>query len=162
MKFIKRLLFIVLLLLLAFFIYRLINPSAAKTLVQDVKTFSNDRFWTHFVVSTEIEKIIVETWTILEETGIILQETGAFLEDIVLLQEFDDEDALLLVNDFIEEDVSNDLVVVEYISWSSSVSTPPEVPTSPSKPSSPKKTTSSSSAQEERDLQDLLNNFSIY
>lgn len=162
MKFVKRIIFIVILLLLSFFVYRLINPSAAKTLVQDVKTFSNDTLGTHFVVTTELEEIVVETWTILQESWIVLQETDLILEDTSILQEFDDEDALLLVNDFIEEDVSNDLVVVEYISWSSSVSTPPEVPTSPSKPSSPKKTTSSSSAQEERDLQDLLNNFSIY
>lgn len=157
MKFIKRLLFIVLLLLLAFFIYRLINPSAAKTLVQDVKTFSNDRFWTHFVVSTEIEKIIVETWTILEETGIILQETGAFLEDIVLLQEFDDEDALLLVDDSIEKDaVWNDLSVPESKNLSIPVTSV----------SSVKKTSTSSSVnsldtQEEYDLQNLLDNFSI-
>ena len=143
--------------MLAFFIYRLINPSAAKTLVQDVKTFSNDRFWTHFVVSTEIEKIIVETWTILEETGIILQETGAFLEDIVLLQEFDDEDALLLVDDSIEKDaVWNDLSVPESKNLSIPVTSV----------SSVKKTSTSSSVnsldtQEEYDLQNLLDNFSI-
>jgi hypothetical protein len=44
MKFIKRLIFVFILLLLAFFVYRLVNPSAAKDLLQDMKSFSNDKF----------------------------------------------------------------------------------------------------------------------
>jgi hypothetical protein len=60
MKFIKRLIFVIILLLLAFLVYRLINPSAAKELVQDMKTFSDDRFGTEFFV-VEVEEILVET-----------------------------------------------------------------------------------------------------
>jgi hypothetical protein len=51
MRFIKRLIFIFILLLIAFFIYRLINPTAAKDLLYDLKSFSNTTIGTHFSLS---------------------------------------------------------------------------------------------------------------
>gem|GEM_PF-1736506 len=53
MKFIKRFIFVILLLLIAFFIYRLISPTAAKELLHDLKSFSNDKMGTHFTLSGE-------------------------------------------------------------------------------------------------------------
>jgi hypothetical protein len=54
MRFIKRLIFVVLLLVIAFFIYRLISPTAAKELLYDIKSFSNDKIGTHFSLSGEV------------------------------------------------------------------------------------------------------------
>ncbi len=51
MKFIKRLIFVIILLLIAFFIYRLISPKAANELLRDLKSFSNTTIGTHFVLS---------------------------------------------------------------------------------------------------------------
>jgi len=51
MRFIKRLIFIIVLLLVAFFVYRLINPTAAKALLYDLATFSNTRLHTHFTLN---------------------------------------------------------------------------------------------------------------
>ena len=58
MRFIKRLIFVILLLLIAFFVYRLINPTAAKELLYDIKSFSNTTIGTHFSLSGEV---LVET-----------------------------------------------------------------------------------------------------
>jgi hypothetical protein len=54
MRFVKRFIFVLILLLIAFFIYRLVNPTAAKELLFDLKTFSNDKIGTHFSLSGEI------------------------------------------------------------------------------------------------------------
>ncbi|MEI6672975.1 MAG: hypothetical protein WCL02_06720 [bacterium] len=54
MRFIKRFFFIIFLLLIAFFVYRLISPKAANALLFDLKTFSNDKIGTHFILSGEI------------------------------------------------------------------------------------------------------------
>lgn len=70
MKFIKRLLFILFLLIVAFFVYRLINPTAAKELLYDLKSFSNDTIGTHFSLSGEV----------LETTGVVLDLTGTIVE----------------------------------------------------------------------------------
>ena len=76
MKFIKRLIFICILLLIAFFIYRLINPTAAQELLYDIKTFSNTNLHTHFSLNTG--EILVETWIIfeIEETWGLQELTG--------------------------------------------------------------------------------------
>lgn len=122
MKFIKRLLFILLLLLAAFGVYRVVSPTAAKALLQDMKTFSDDRFGTDFVVTTESEEILIETWTILEETGTLIEDTDD-------LQELSDEDELLLGDDLVEESFWEDTTtpVVEETS-EPSTPTPPSVP----------------------------------
>jgi len=54
MRFIKRLIFVIILLVIAFFIYRLINPKAANALLHDMKSFSNQRIGTHFSLSGTI------------------------------------------------------------------------------------------------------------
>jgi hypothetical protein len=54
MRFLKRFIFVVILLVLAFFIYRLISPKAANQLLLDIKTFSNDTVGTHFSLSGEV------------------------------------------------------------------------------------------------------------
>jgi len=48
MRFIKRLIFVVFLLVAAFFVYRVISPTAAKELLYDLKSFANDTIGTHF------------------------------------------------------------------------------------------------------------------
>ena len=58
MRFIKRLIFVVLLLVIAFFVYRLVNPTAAKELLYDIKSLSNNTIGTHFALSGEV---LVET-----------------------------------------------------------------------------------------------------
>ena len=129
MKFIKRLLFILILLLAAFGVYRVVSPTAAKALLQDMKTFSNDKLGTDFVITTETEEILVETWTILEETGTLIEETDD-------LQELSDEDELLLGDDLVEEKFWDDTTtpVVE--------ETPePSTPTTPSVPATTTTTT---------------------
>lgn len=133
MKFIKRLLFILILLLAAFGVYRLVSPTAAKALLQDMKTFSNDKFGTNFGVTTESEEVLVETWTILEETGAIVEDTGA-------LQELSDEDELLLGDDLVEEsfwDTTTPPVVEE--------APEPSTPTTPSVPATTTPTTTTTS-----------------
>jgi hypothetical protein len=54
MRFVKRFIFVVILLVLAFFIYRLISPKAANQLLLDIKTFSNDTIGTRFSLSGEV------------------------------------------------------------------------------------------------------------
>ncbi len=61
MRFIKRLLFVILLLVIAFFVYRLINPTAANSLLHDIKSFSNDKIGTHFSLDT---KTIAASWAV--------------------------------------------------------------------------------------------------
>jgi hypothetical protein len=79
MRFLKRLLFILLLLLLSFFLYRLINPTWAKALLFDLKSFSNTRLGTHFVLTDEplttSWSSLTITWNALSNTW-ILQETS--------------------------------------------------------------------------------------
>lgn len=48
MRFIKRLFFVTILLVIAFFFYRLINPAGAKALLYDIKSFFNTTIGTHF------------------------------------------------------------------------------------------------------------------
>jgi hypothetical protein len=54
MRFIKRFIFVIVLLLIAFFLYRLISPKAANQLLFDLKNFSNTSIGTHFSLSGEI------------------------------------------------------------------------------------------------------------
>ncbi|MFA7298084.1 MAG: hypothetical protein WC010_00335 [Candidatus Absconditabacterales bacterium] len=93
MRFIKRFIFVVLLLVIVFFIYRLINPTAAKALLFDLKTFSNDKIGTHFSLSGEV---ITSTGVELDLTGTVLDITGG-------LQELTGDEELLL-NDMVLSD----------------------------------------------------------
>ena len=86
MRFIKKLIFIIILLLLAFFVYRLINPLAANALLHDLKSFSNTNIGTHFSLTGEV---IENTWINLDVTGTILESTWA-------LQELTGDEELLL------------------------------------------------------------------
>jgi len=86
MKFIKRLVFVLILLLVAFFIYRMISPAAAKNLLYDLKSFSNNTIGTHFSLSGTT---LLVTWTVIDITGTILQDTWG-------LQEITGDDELLL------------------------------------------------------------------
>jgi hypothetical protein len=106
---------------LAFFVYRLVNPSAAKDLLQDMKSFSNDKFWTDFVITTQLEELTIETWTVLEETGVLVTNDSE-------LQELNDEDELLLSDELIEENFwANETTPIEE-------EVPQTPPTTPSVP----------------------------
>ncbi len=77
MRFVKRFIFVVILLVLAFFIYRLISPKAANQLLLDIKTFSNDTIGTRFSLSGEV---IVATWQVLDASGTLPELTWSLVE----------------------------------------------------------------------------------
>lgn len=109
MKFIKRIVFVLILLVIAFFIYRLISPKSAQWLLFDLKHFSNTTIGTHFSLSGES---LVVTWTVLNLTGIVIENTW-------VLQEITGNDELL-VSDilFSEEDMFAETTVTWTIdSW---------------------------------------------
>lgn len=54
MRFIKRFIFVIILLLIAFFIYRLISPQGAKQLLYDLKLSSNSTIGTEFPLSGDV------------------------------------------------------------------------------------------------------------
>jgi hypothetical protein len=60
------------LLLIAFFIYRVINPAGAKSLLYDLKSFSNDKIGTNFSLTSDVVEL---TGTVIEMTGDILEDT---------------------------------------------------------------------------------------
>jgi hypothetical protein len=72
MRFIKRLVVVIVLLLLAFFLYRLISPSGAKALLYDLKFLANDKIGTHFSLETNEE---ILTGSVIDITGLVLDET---------------------------------------------------------------------------------------
>ena len=155
MKFIKRFIFVLILLLIAFFIYRLINPTAAKELLFDLKTFSNDKIGTHFSLSGEI----IETWAVLNVTGTVS-------EDMWFLQEISGDEQLLLNDAELTQESFTE-------TWTSSVATavvapaptPLPTPTPTPKTTTVKtttpttKTTSSSSSKNTSDLNAFLKKF---
>ncbi|MFA6256372.1 MAG: hypothetical protein WC606_04265 [Candidatus Absconditabacterales bacterium] len=148
MRFIKRLVFVIILLLIAFFIYRLINPTAAKQLLFDIKTFSNDKIGTHFSLSGEI---LIASGVVLDETGIVLEETGA-------LQELTgDEELLLNAAEFSGEslDTTNSTAGTNSKTQTTSSTTSTQTQTQTTTSSSSKKL----SDQENRDMKNLLENF---
>lgn len=53
MRFIKRFIFVLILLVIAFFIYRRISPKAANNLLDDLKTLSNNTIGTNFSLSEQ-------------------------------------------------------------------------------------------------------------
>ena len=85
MRFIKRLIFVVFLLVVAFFVYRLVNPNAAKDLLNDLKSFSNTNIGTHFSLS---DQTLVASGAVFTETGTAAGASG--------LDEMTGDEALLL------------------------------------------------------------------
>lgn len=153
MKFIKRLIVVIVLLLLAFFVYRLISPSGAKTLLYDLKSLANDKIWTHFSLETNEE---ILTGSVIDITGLVLDETW-------VLQEFTDEDELLLEDVPLEEEMFSD-DSSQNIEEDIIVSDPlPSSPATSSTSSSSSSTSSSSnnglSNNDLDNLDDLLLNF---
>ncbi len=80
MRFVKKIVFVLLLLIIAFFVYRLISPNSANNLLLDIKTFSNTSFGTHFDLSGTILEtsgvVLDTTWTVLDASGVSLLTTG--------------------------------------------------------------------------------------
>lgn len=145
MRFIKRLIFVIFLLVAAFFVYRLIKPTAAKELLYDLKSFANDKIGTHFYLSGEVEVI---TWTVLDETGIILEETWA-LQEITGDEELLLDDAVVTQEDFAAETTTTTTTTAPNTTTTTTTTTP-------------KTTTTSSnglSTQDMTDLKNLLKNF---
>ena len=90
MRFIKRLLFVIFLLVMAFLVYRLVSPKAAKELLFDLKTFSNDKVWTHFSLSGQV----------IDSPSSAIETTGAVIaEDTWIFQEITGDEEELLLND---------------------------------------------------------------
>jgi hypothetical protein len=145
MRFIKRLIFIVILLLLAFFVYRLINPSSANALLRDLKSFSNTTIGTHFSLTNEV---LQTTWTNLEITGTVLEATW-------LLQELTGDDELLF-ND-IDLSWENELPLLTWSSSSDSVEG--TITTTSPIPSTPTSSSNELSHKDTQDAQNLLGNF---
>ena len=146
MRFIKRLIFVIFLLVIAFLVYRLINPKAAKELLYDLKSFSNTTIGTHFSTGTAI----VVSWTELAVTGDVIQETW-------VLQETTGGDELLLNDTWVAQE---NFDAKASTTWTVPSKTTPPTPktTSPI----PKTTSSSSkwlSSQDIRDIKNLLQNF---
>jgi len=105
MRFIKRLIFVILLLVIAFFVYRLINPTAANQLLSDIKSFSNDKIGTHFILTWEI---LVQSWVVLDTTGTVVDTTW-------FLQDSSGDEQLLLNDAELSQDTGSSLV--EHTTW---------------------------------------------
>lgn len=172
MRLIKRFIFVLVLLVLVFFVYRLINPSWAQALLSDLKTTSNDLFWTHFV----IEEMINVTWSLAPWS--VDSITGDITGETWSLQEMTWDELLL-----------DDLSLIETVTttWTTEVVTPepcPSMPTVASCPSGQEKYISFSSttcwtyyackakvtttlpktsngltSQEKRDMENMLDSF---
>lgn len=142
--------FIIVLLLLAFFVYRLISPTAAKTLLYDLKSFSNTTIGTNFSLNS---KSLETTWTVLDITGTIVEETWFF-------QEITGDEELLL-NDMLLTEENFDIQTTT--TWTTSPVTPPTTPVTP--PTTPPKTTTTSSSsyglssQDKLDAESMLGGF---
>ncbi len=118
--------------------------------MHDLKTVSNDKIGTHFVL----------TGNVIVDTSLSLDTTGAVLENTWGLQEITGDD-LLLLNDIELSQESFTTEIVE--TWISSatptlISLPQVVPSTPK--AIPLKTTSSQKNSEADILQNLLKNFS--
>lgn len=154
MKFIKRFIFVLILLLIAFFVYRLINPSAAKALLYDVKSFSNDTLGTHFSLSGEL---LQSTWVILDSTGVLVQDTW-------MMQEITGDDELLLENmELPAENFDTEPSLTWTVVSTPTATTPSPTPTTTptTQPTTTPKTTTTPkwlSSQDIRDLQTLFGN----
>jgi hypothetical protein len=114
----------------------------------DIKTFSNDKIWTHFSLSGEI---LIASWVVLDETGIVLEETWA-------LQELTgDEELLLNAAEFSWEslDTTNSTAWTNSKTQTTSSTTSTQTQTQTTTSSSSKKL----SDQENRDMKNLLENF---
>lgn len=174
MKFIKRLIFVILLLVIAFFVYRLINPIAANQLLYDVKSFSNNTIGTHFSLSWWV---LIETWVVLDTTGIVLDTTW-------IIQDSSGDEELLLNDAELPQDTG--IWLVDHITWTISQTPCPAMPTVSTCPTNqekyvsytspecgtyyscrtkttttttPKTTTKPSSSQNNRDTDNFLKNF---
>lgn len=159
MKFIKRFLFITFLLVIAFFIYRVINPSWAKALLHDLKSFSNDKIGTHFSLTGTL---IQNTWSVLQDTWVVAQDAGVLIPVGEGLQEFTGTDSWLLL-DAVDPSQEN---FTTSTGNAASSETPPPMPVSSSQPVVSAKTSSSSSSsvkglssQDMNDAKNLLKNF---
>jgi len=148
MRFIKRLIFVIFLLVIAFLVYRVIKPTAAKQLLHDLESFSNTTIGTHFSL-TGIT--IVTSWTVLAVTGEVIENTWTLSSG----------DDTLLLNDASLSQENFDTWIQE--TWTTSSTTTITPPTTPTKTTTTKKTTTTSSnglsTQDMRDLKNLLQNF---
>lgn len=161
MRFIKRFIFVLVLLLIAFFVYRLISPEWARQLLYDLKLSSNSRLWTDFSLSGEVAPLswstLATTWPVLAEDSSVFQlddDEELFLADESLYQE----------SAFVDTTTSWTLSVsTETVSKDSSSSiTSSSVPSEISQTPPPKKTTivpKGLSAKDKRDLNIFLQNF---
>ncbi len=137
MRFIKRILFVAFLLLIAFWIYRLINPSWAKALLYDLKSFANDKAGTYFSL----------TGNVVEETSVVL-ETGTVIDSSLGLQELTGTDGGLLL----------DAVDSTQESFGTTSSAPVVAP-EPTPAITPTTTTSSPKGLSTKEIKDFLNLF---
>lgn len=143
MKFVKRFVFIVIIVIVAFFVYRLISPTAAKSLLSDIKSFFNTTFWTHFALQ---QVNVVITWS---DSSVATGSVDITWE----LQEITGTDVLFGEDDLItgQHIPTSSTWTVDVVTWTTSVSS---VSTSTS-------TTASSSshglsAQDYRDFKTLF------
>lgn len=146
MRFIKKFIFILLLLLIAFFIYRLISPKAANQLLHDIKSFSNEKMGTHFSLTGA--QNIVATWAVTDITWSI-DEPAIIISSSWWLQEITGDEILL--NDTQD---SQNTSISETTTWSdvpSSVVSP-----TPPPPKTTTTTTSQTINQATRDIKALF------
>jgi len=165
MRFIKRLIFILLLLVVAFFIYRLISPTWAQELLSDLKTFSNDTIGTHFSVDSVS---ISTTWSVFDVTGVVT--TGVVITGVVItgmeqtwaLQEIMGDDELMFESSFLQDDTTGMITSWTIVSWTTVVFVPEaETPTRviPSTTTKPTTSYKGLSTQDKRDMENILQGF---
>jgi len=158
MTFIKRFIFVWILLVLAFFVYRLVSPTGAKSITNTIQSVLNATVWTNF--SLDNANDVDLTTSTIDLTGAVLDTWD--LKDLILEDEFlesvDISGALLpLEND--TSIVLSDLVVT----WSTSL-TETSVPstkktTTSTIPSTETKKPSSSSIDKDiKEFKDLFQN----
>lgn len=114
MKFVKRFVFIVIIVIVAFFVYRLISPTAAKSLLSDIKSFSNTTFWTHFALQ---QVNVVTTWS---DSSVATGSVDITWE----LQEITGADVLFGEDDLItgQHIPTSPTWTVDVVTWTTSVS----------------------------------------
>lgn len=157
MIFIKRFFFVLILLVIAFFVYRMIHPVWAASLLYDLKSFSNSTLGTDFVLFSDIQNttgaIFDETWIVLDVTGILFDDTGS-------LQEISGDELLLHDVDILDEPISD---TQPFVTWTISPSIESSVSSSTqlqsTKTTKPVTTIKWLSHQDIRDAQNLLENF---
>lgn len=156
MTFIKRFIFICVLLVLAFFVYRLISPTSAKSFVTEIQSFLNATIGTNFSLDDA-------SWSLEYDTS-PLSLTGVLVDTWLLLVD-DWEDELLLDEVSLDETLASwtidDFLLVEdkktqpSTPQSSSQNTPTTKPTT--KPTT--NTSSSSSSSLEKDIKEFKDLF---